>query len=86
MVPFSAKTTYKDVRILFSNIRKSKILYRKIIGSLGGDKHSGEQYKVSSLVPRIYSFDNAGLHLLTFRILGSYPSKDYELDLSLMSR
>ena len=37
------------------------------------------------LVARIVSFDNAGLHLLTFRILEPYPSKDIELDLSHLS-
>ena len=34
------------------------------------------------LVARIVSLDTAGLHLLTLRILGTYPSKDIELDLS----
>ena len=34
------------------------------------------------LVARIVSFDTAVLHLLTFRILEPYPSKDIELDLS----
>ena len=34
------------------------------------------------LVARIVSFDTAGLHLLTFRILEAYSSKDVELDLS----
>ena len=38
--------------------------------------------KNSCLVARIASFDTAGLHLLAFRILGPYPSKDIELDLS----
>ena len=38
--------------------------------------------KNSCLVARVDSFDTAGLHLLTFRILESYPSKDIELDLS----
>ena len=38
--------------------------------------------KNSCLVPRIISFDTAVLHLLTFRILEPYPSKDIELDLS----
>ena len=32
--------------------------------------------KNSCLVPRIVSFDTVGLHLLTFRILEPYPSKD----------
>ena len=32
--------------------------------------------KGSCLVARIVSFDAVGLHLLTFRILESYPSKD----------
>ena len=35
---------------------------------------------------RIVSFDTAGgLHLLIFRILKSYPSKDIELDLTLLA-
>ena len=38
--------------------------------------------KNSFLVARIGSFDTAGLDLLTFRILESYPSKDIKLDLS----
>ena len=38
--------------------------------------------KNSCLVARIVSFDTAGLHLLTFRILESYPSKDIKFDLS----
>ena len=38
--------------------------------------------KNSCLVARIVSFDNAGLNLLTFRILEPYPSKDIDLDLS----
>ena len=38
--------------------------------------------KSSCLVASIVSFDTAGLHLLTFRILEPYPSKDIELDLS----
>ena len=33
------------------------------------------------LVARVFSFITADLHLLTFRILESYPSKDIELDL-----
>ena len=41
-----------------------------------------EKMKVISLVARIISFGNAGLHLLIFRILESYPSKDIELGLS----
>ena len=32
--------------------------------------------KNSCLVARIVSFDTVGLHLLIFRILESYPSKD----------
>ena len=35
--------------------------------------------KNSCLVVRIFSFDTAGLHLLTFCILEPYPSKDVEL-------
>ena len=40
--------------------------------------------KNSCLVARIVSFDTAGLHLLTFRILEPYPStfKDIEPDFS----
>ena len=38
--------------------------------------------KISCLVAGIVLFNTAGLHLLTFRILESYPSKDIELDLS----
>ena len=38
--------------------------------------------KNSCLVARIVSFNTAGLHLLTFRILEPYPSEDIELDLS----
>ena len=34
------------------------------------------------LVARIVSFDTAGLHLFTFRILEPYLSIDIELDLS----
>ena len=37
---------------------------------------------ISCLVARIVLFDTAGLHLLTFRILEPYPSKDIEFDLS----
>ena len=37
--------------------------------------------KNSCLVVRIVSFNNAGLHILTFRILEPYPSKDIKLDL-----
>ena len=33
-------------------------------------------------VARIVPFDTVGLHLLTFRILEPYPSKDVALDLS----
>ena len=32
--------------------------------------------KNSGLVARIVSFDTVGVHLLTFRILKPYPSKD----------
>ena len=38
--------------------------------------------KNSFLVARIVSFDTAGLHVCSFRILEPYPSKDIELDLS----
>ena len=38
--------------------------------------------KKNCLVARIVSFDIADLHLLTFRSLEPYPSKDIELDLS----
>ena len=34
------------------------------------------------IVAGIASFDTAGLHLVTFRILEPYPSKDIELDLN----
>ena len=37
--------------------------------------------KNSCLVVRIVSFNNVGLHILTFRILEPYPSKDIKLDL-----
>ena len=37
--------------------------------------------KNSCLVTRIDSFDTAGLHQLTLRILEPYLSKDIELDL-----
>ena len=37
--------------------------------------------KKSSLVTRIASFDTTGLHLLTFRILEPYLSKEIEIDL-----
>ena len=36
--------------------------------------------KNSFLLARIVSFDTAGLHLLTFRILEQYLSKDIDLD------
>ena len=36
--------------------------------------------KNTCLVARIVPFDTAGLHLLTFRILEPYPSKDIALD------
>ena len=38
--------------------------------------------KNSCLVARIVSFDTTGLHLLTFRVLEPYPSKDIDLDLN----
>ena len=38
--------------------------------------------KNSCLVARVVPFDTVGLHLLTFRILEPYPSKDIALDLS----
>ena len=38
--------------------------------------------KNSFLVARIVTFGTAGLHLLTFRILEPYPSRDIDLDLS----
>ena len=38
--------------------------------------------KNSCLVAGIVSFDTAGQHLLTFRILEPYPSRDTELDFS----
>ena len=36
----------------------------------------------SCLVARIFSFDTAGMHLITLRILKEHTSKDIELDLS----
>ena len=42
-----------------------------------------EQFNLEQGVARIASFDISGLHLLTFRILEPYPSKDIELDLSV---
>ena len=36
--------------------------------------------KNSCQVARIVTFDTAGLHVLTFRILEPYPSKNIELD------
>ena len=38
--------------------------------------------KDSCLVPRTVLFETTGLHLLSFRILETYPSKDIELGLS----
>ena len=38
--------------------------------------------KNSCLVARIVSFDTAGLHLFTSRVLEPYASKDIDLDLS----
>ena len=38
--------------------------------------------KISCLVARIVSFDTAGQHLFTFRILEPYPFKDIKLGLS----
>ena len=38
--------------------------------------------KNSCFVARIVPFDTVGLHLLTFRILEPYPSKDIALNLS----
>ena len=38
--------------------------------------------RISCQVARIVSFDTAGLHGITFRILEPSPSKDVELDLS----
>ena len=37
--------------------------------------------KKTCLVARVVPFDTAGLHLVTFRILAPYPSKDIALDL-----
>ena len=42
--------------------------------------------KISCLVARIVSFDTAGLHLSTFRILESYSFKDIGLILVTLSR
>ena len=36
----------------------------------------------SCLVARIVSLNTVGLHIITFRILETYPSKDIALDLS----
>ena len=38
--------------------------------------------KNSCVVARIVSFDTVCLHLLTFRIIEPYPSKDIALDLN----
>ena len=38
--------------------------------------------KNSCLVARIVSFDTVDLHLLTFRVLEPYPTKDIALSLS----
>ena len=40
--------------------------------------------KNSCLVARIASFDNVGLHLLTFHILEPYPSKDILTSMALL--
>ena len=42
--------------------------------------------KSSCLVARIVLFDTAGLHLLTFRVLEPYPSKDIELIAATLSQ
>ena len=39
----------------------------------------------SCIVARLVSFDTAGLDLLTFRILEPHPTKDVELDLTMLS-
>ena len=73
------------------NIRKNKFLYAKINGV--NQKYNNTmpvmlctgatfEKKNSCLVARIVSFDTAGLHQLTFRILEPYPSKYIDLDLS----
>ena len=41
---------------------------------------SGATFVRNSLAGRIVPFDTAGLHLLAFRILEPYPSKDIALD------
>ena len=38
--------------------------------------------KNSGLVAKIVSFDTVGLHILTFRIMEPYASKDIAFDLS----
>ena len=38
--------------------------------------------KNSCLVARVVEFDTVGLHLLNFRFLEPYPSKDIALDIS----
>ena len=43
---------------------------------------TGATFVKKNLVVRIVSFDIAGLQLFIFRILGPYPSKVTELDLS----
>ena len=60
------------------NIQK-KNLYEKINGVVVNVSYpcTGTTFvKNSCLVFRIVLFDTVGLHLLTFRILESYPSKD----------
>ena len=47
-------------------------------------KHS-KKFENSCLATRIVSLDTARLHLLTFRILESHPSKDIDFDLSHVS-
>ena len=46
--------------------------------------YTGDNFvkKNSSLVARIVTFDTVGVHLLIFRILEPYTSKEIALDLS----
>ena len=74
------------------NVRKNKFLSKKVNSSINKKNNNtmsvmlctGVTFvkKNSCLVARIVSFDTAGLHLLTFRILDPCTSKDIELDFS----
>ena len=96
-LPLNQKSN-KNIRIsyLLKYKHSKKNLYEKINGSLNIQGSSINQKpnstvsvmlctfvkKNSCLVARIISFDTVGLHLLTFRILELYSSKDIELDIS----